>query len=74
MPESTYASDPNWRPDPVKVAEHIAAREAAICAQQLVVGRLYELWDAADRELIRMQRSLTDFRDAVTNYVPVADR
>lgn len=56
--------DPNWKPDPAKVAEMIADDEADVRAQELIVEKLRDLVDDEERELTRRQRRLDEIREA----------
>jgi len=44
-------TDPNWKPDPAKVAALLADHEADVLAQEMVVERLRQLVDDEEREL-----------------------
>lgn len=56
--------DPNWKPDPAKVADLIADYDDDVTAQQLLVERLRELLDDEERELYRRQDRVAEMRDA----------
>ncbi|SNR32860.1 hypothetical protein [Blastococcus mobilis] len=56
--------DPNWKPDPVKVAALIADHEADVAAQELIVEKLRDLVDDEERELTRRQRRVEEIREA----------
>jgi hypothetical protein len=56
--------DPNWKPDPAKVAALISDHEADVSAQRLIVEKLHELVDDEERELTRRERRLEEIRDA----------
>jgi flagellar biosynthesis chaperone FliJ len=56
--------DPNWKPDPAKVAELIAEHDVGVTAQQLLVDKLDELLDQAERELRHRQDRVAQLREA----------
>lgn len=55
--------DPNWKPDPVKVAALIAEHDAEVAAQQLLVDKLDELLDQEQRELRHRQDRVAQLRE-----------
>lgn len=55
--------DPNWKPDPAKVAALIAEHDAEVTAQQLLVDKLDELLDQEQRELYRRQARVAQLRE-----------
>jgi hypothetical protein len=61
-------ADPNWKPDPAKVASLIADYEADVAAQELIVERLRQLVDDEERELIHRQRRVEEVREAWSRH------